>query len=909
MSSKPASSAKPLPFLQISSRSVPSPAPSPVIPHTPILSESPATTRPHNPIILKPETPRYILVPQFDRPLTQLSEPHHGIKPKHHKLIRHHKSHSRELLGDTPLLQEPAHTSIFSKFRVVQETKRITGFQCHAVEKWLVERDIATHPLTTVTAVTNDPKDVVNAAILAPSLSLSPAAAEEELQNVIYQLKRTGARPHETPYGVIMITSFNSFRGDLNLVLVPDGDCDAHRCQLFANINLARMGCGGRSAPTLDPAHEATQNKFLALYAIPPNVPSLVGFNNVVLEFVRLVQAALMIFGFFPTDMDRDGLLCDLTVKGMQRWVHAIGEPYFRLEPMEGVLEPSAVVALLSLVAVFRWRMYALGASSIPRDPFYDPEAALSALVTFQINQAMQPIPYLSFSLLEQINAAHKALKNESKVHKAMLHRPEDYESETMSIDVFVRGIVSAGKDGPGSLSAGKDGPGSLRFVWTGKVRKERKKDRDEEKDTEGEGEDVSEHIGKMIRKQAGNMHALASGVVDEVKDGIKELSGLAKSRKGTDTLPIFKITQSDPEPEDAPRKMVALIYALIRSDPEPEDAPRAIRSGKSSLLALPSASNSVSELERSRLSMFSPAKAGSINRLSMFSPAKAGSIKSFRTMITNSSAGARGMKPVIKRTRTDAREVFQERDEDEQGPAICPRSPVEEVFAAAAEARCIKRRSSMTDIHTIQAEDIDIRGRLERLRSSMTDIHTIQAEDIDIRGRLERLEVDVALCGQFLELRDKETKMRHAISIAEVTLAAVQRTNMHLDRELLAHKQALATLVPKVAELYNVAQAHSAEAIELSKNSEMLEYQLDRLEEGVKDMSRSVAGGRDRVRALRGAARRVGGVHGIEEDTEPEDEDTVGMDENIGSMLGIQGLSSIKDRLGSWLGTTGSKG
>ncbi|CAE6455612.1 unnamed protein product [Rhizoctonia solani] len=840
MSSKPASSAKPLPFLQISSRSVPSPAPSPVIPHTPILSESPATTRPHNPIILKPETPRYILVPQFDRPLAQLSEPHHGTKPKHHKLIRHHKSQSRELLGDTPLLQEPAHTSIFSKFRVVQETKRITGFQCHAVEKWLVERDIATHPLTTVTAVTNDPKDVVNAAILAPPLSLSPAAAEEELQNVIYQLKRTGARPHETPYGVIMITSFNSFRGDLNLVLVPDGDCDAHRCQLFANINLARMGCGGRSAPTLDPAHEATQNKFLALYAIPPNVPSLVGFNNVVLEFVRLVQAALMIFGFFPTDMDRDGLLCDLTVKGMQRWVHAIGEPYFRLEPMEGVLEPSAVVALLSLVAVFRWRMYALGASSIPRDPFYDPEAALSALVTFQINQAMQPIPYLSFSLLEQINAAHKALKNESKVHKAMLHRPEDYESETMSIDVFVRGIVSAGKDGPGSL----------RFVWTGKVRKERKKDRDEEKDTEGEGEDVSEHIGKMIRKQAGNMHALASGVVDEVKDGIKELSGLAKSRKGTDTLPIFKITQSDPEPEDAPR---------------------AIRSGKSSLLALPSASNSVSELERSRLSMFSPAKAGSI--------------KSFRTMITNSSAGARGMRPVIKRTRTDAREVFQERDEDEQGPAVCPRSPVEEVFAAAAEARCIKRRSSMTDIHTIQAEDIDI------------------------RGRLERLEVDVALCGQFLELRDKETKMRHAISIAEVTLAAVQRTNMHLDRELLAHKQALATLVPKVAELYNVAQAHSAEAIELSKNSEMLEYQLDRLEEGVKDMSRSVAGGRDRVRALRGAARRVGGVHGIEEDTEPEDEDTVGMDENIGSMLGIQGLSSIKDRLGSWLGTTGSKG
>ncbi|KAF8709069.1 sin3 complex subunit, partial [Rhizoctonia solani] len=835
MSSKQISTTKPLPFLQIPSRSVPSPAPSPVIPHTPIQPESPAPTRLHNPIILKPETPRHILVPHFDRPLSHLSEPHHNTKAKHHKLIRHHKSHSREVLPAISFPHESPQTSILSKFRVVQETKKITGFQCYAVEKWLVERDITAHPLTTVTGLTNDPKDVVNFAILAPPLSLSPAAAEEELQNVIYQLKRTGARPHETPDGVIMITSFSSFRGDLNLVLIPDGDCDAHRCQLFTNINLARMGCGGRSAPTLEPALESTQDKFLALYAIP-NVALLVGFNNVVLEFVRLVQAALMIFGFFPADpTDRDGLLCDLTIKGMQKWVHMIGEPYFRLEATYGGCFGAKCCCGLAQSGC------SFPVANIPRDPFYDPEAALSALVTFQKNQGMHPVPYLSFSLLESINAAHKALRSDSyKVHKAMLHRPEDYETETMSIDVFVRGIVSAGKDGPDSL----------RFVWTGKPRKEKKKDRDEEKDTEGEGEDASEHIGKKLRKRAGDMHALASGVVDDVKDGIKELSGLAKSRKGTDSLPTFKITQSDPEPEDVPR---------------------ANRAGKSTLLALSSSSNSISELERSKFSMLSPAKASSI--------------KSFRTMITNSSTAPRAARPIVRRTRTDARDVFAEGDEDNQSPVLCPKSPVEEVFAAAAAARCIKRRSSVSDLDAIEAEDIDA------------------------RSRLERLEIDVALCGQFLELRDKEAKMRHAISIAQVTLAAVQRTNMHLDRELLAHKQALATLVPKAAELQNVAHAHLAEANELSKNSEMLEYQLDRLEEGVKDMARSVAGGRDRVRALRGAARRIGGVHGIEDDTEPEDEETTGVDENIGSMLSMQSLSSIKKQFGSWLGAARSKG
>jgi hypothetical protein len=119
-------------------------------------------------------------------------------------------------------------------------------------------------------------------------------------------------------------------------------------------------------------------------------------------------------------------------------------------------------------------------------------------------------------------------------VHKAIMHRPEDFEIETMSIDTFVRGIVSAGKDGIDSL----------RFVWAGKARKERKKEREEERDTAGEGDEVSDHIGRMLRKGAGNMHALASGVVDGVKDGVKELGGLAKSRKGTDALPTFKFTQ-----------------------------------------------------------------------------------------------------------------------------------------------------------------------------------------------------------------------------------------------------------------------------------------------------------------------------------------------------------------------------
>lgn len=72
-------------------------------------------------------------------------------------------------------------------------------------------------------------------------------------------------------------------------------------------------------------------------------------FNATVLELVRLIQAALAISGMFPIrrlhgddgnvgtgtggrtgmemlEMETDGLLCDITVEGIQKWVTDIGE-------------------------------------------------------------------------------------------------------------------------------------------------------------------------------------------------------------------------------------------------------------------------------------------------------------------------------------------------------------------------------------------------------------------------------------------------------------------------------------------------------------------------------------------------------------------------------------------------------
>ena len=55
-------------------------------------------------------------------------------------------------------------------------------------------------------------------------------------------------------------------------------------------------------------------------------------FQLCVLEMVRTVQSALCLFGLFSMAADeRDGLLCDSTVDGMQQWANDIGA-YFDLE-------------------------------------------------------------------------------------------------------------------------------------------------------------------------------------------------------------------------------------------------------------------------------------------------------------------------------------------------------------------------------------------------------------------------------------------------------------------------------------------------------------------------------------------------------------------------------------------------
>jgi hypothetical protein len=55
-------------------------------------------------------------------------------------------------------------------------------------------------------------------------------------------------------------------------------------------------------------------------------------FDATVLGLVKVIQASLAIFGMFDLNYERNGLLCDPTVDGIQKWIMEIGEPHLHVE-------------------------------------------------------------------------------------------------------------------------------------------------------------------------------------------------------------------------------------------------------------------------------------------------------------------------------------------------------------------------------------------------------------------------------------------------------------------------------------------------------------------------------------------------------------------------------------------------
>ncbi|KAJ3536914.1 hypothetical protein NMY22_g5826 [Coprinellus aureogranulatus] len=234
----------------------------------------------------------------------------------------------------------------------------------YAVEKWIVDRSRTVHVLL---VYTGDPEHRI-------TLSQYTPRTPQDYDKAVHVLRRDGARPKQTQHGVLMVTSLAHFRSDYTIVKIPDGDFGAVKDQLYANINLLRMGCSGRSALSLDEPSDPTKDRFLSAYQLhlPQNMnKDRLAFTNTVLEFVKLIQAGLALFACYgslsppPPSLVLDGLLCDDAVEGIHRWIAEVGEPWLGLEPTERVADPSFVSGLLSTVISSRNKLHALVTSPL----------------------------------------------------------------------------------------------------------------------------------------------------------------------------------------------------------------------------------------------------------------------------------------------------------------------------------------------------------------------------------------------------------------------------------------------------------------------------------------------------------------------------------------------------------------
>lgn len=321
------------------------------------------------------------------------------------------------------------------------------------VEQWACSRS---HPTFTIATFTGHPAHKIFAGVL--SILADETEWGEELTNYFRFIRQYG-RQKETPFGSLTVTNLNNFPSDLTVIAVPEGDVLQHREHFIVNEDLKRMGCGGRSALTLTVPTDASQAKFHGLFRLSDRIP----FHSAVIELVKLSQQALVMFKNLGKHF-ADGLLCDETVKAIQRWWIEFGTDFYNIEPSDGILGPTTVSGLLGMVIGARNRLSSCGAP-VPKDAFDLPQLKV-AIGYFQKQHKLPRTRRLdrdTIHKLHQITAKIASAERYGMVHKAikstvaeMSGKNQKVEMETCDIEKFIENLSGE----------------RAKYLWYGKPRK-----------------------------------------------------------------------------------------------------------------------------------------------------------------------------------------------------------------------------------------------------------------------------------------------------------------------------------------------------------------------------------------------------------------------------------------------------
>ncbi|KAF8463766.1 hypothetical protein JB92DRAFT_3150290 [Gautieria morchelliformis] len=714
--------------------------------------------------------------------------------------------------------------SALGKMHIVEDQLELRGYQMYAVEKWHV---------ITVTA-------------LAPFFSLSDVQAQTEFDNAVHLLRRDGARPRETEHGVLLVTTLNNFRSDYNLVPIPDGNFLTAREQLYVNINLLRMGCSGRSALTLEEPSEPTKDRYLHMYCFSEPVITGMTFNHAVLELVKLVQCALVLFGMFDgSPEERNGLLCDVTAEGILRWTDEVGEPLLSLEPMERVGDPSVVSALLSLVVTVRNKLNALGFSQVPKDPFREPMAFMHTVSAFQ-SQKLSPAfttpspGCLSLEAVQAINEVYdrvKARGPEYRVPRMILHKIDDITSELnlrglqdpsymghvypmADLAGFVQIMVNAGN---------RDAVESLKALWSGRPprRKKTKKDGlDEDERTDGKTSEEDDSLQSIFPNWGKHMKSFDFGLGRSKKPSADLTVTTQKSLSGDEalalpltarTLPALVIS-GESGAEGSTQSKYALVTRVREANLEPSGAYPSSFGLSPAVSAQSSKANLLASdgLRPTSLTLSAPLPKRVPSRLSKASDPHTIAREERRAFMRRASA-------YEERVSSSGHSVLtanlKEADEDDE-------MEIERRVNRRRLLGATHRRHSMDDL------------------SSLRDMSCLP---------VDRMKIDVGLCGQYLIMHRREGHLHNVTALLKRLNTSLSVMNTRLHADLVASEGPLADVTHLREEVSTALNAAVAQHAEWSQLREVLRYQADEMDKkDMKNLWRSVQHQRSRVVEVR---------------------------------------------------------
>ncbi|KIJ56680.1 hypothetical protein M422DRAFT_22838 [Sphaerobolus stellatus SS14] len=711
------------------------------------------------------------------------------------------KRHTRvgSVSGDTHQREAKEWVASFGKMVVVEEQLEVRGFQIHAVEKWIVERG---RLVNVICVYTGDQSHKIHVTVLSPYVTLKEDQAQAEFDKALYMLRRDGARPRETEHGILMVTSLANFRSDYNLVLIPDGNFLAAREQLYVNINLLRMGCSGRSTLTLAEPSEPTKDRYLYMYCFAESMRSKVSFNQCVLDLVKLVQCALLLFGFFPSSSEeRDGLLCDTTTEGIMRWTESVGEPVLSLEPMERVGDPSVVSALLSLVVTMGNKLQALGFTQAPKDPFQEPQAFMHTVAAFNTQaQKIQPKfsptnpSWLCSESVKFINDSYdrsKARGSEYSVHRMLLSKFDGITTDlnlrsgdstftghvypTSDLAAFVQMMINAGS---------KDVVESLKALWTGKTnrRKKTKGGIDEEDRDKTDGKTTDDDEVGIFPSWGRHMKI----------EGFRNFDfGLGRSKKPSVDLSAKSKQSSlsaDEAPPTAPPMLRSLPQLVISGDSGAENSPYS--GTHSSLISRdPSPHSSNPNIE----SVHSPK--GSV-RYAAFPKRLPSRLSTASEPMSSSTFSDR---PVNVRHSSAYEPRLAELEEDHEDLQENERKVNREVLLGSW-----RRRHSMDDL------------------SKLRDTEVLP---------VDRMKIDVGLCGQYLIMHRREIHLQNIITLLDHFNTSVGIRTTKIEDELIASEAAADATTRLRHEVWSAIDHTESHLSDWANTQDLLNYQTDEME------------------------------------------------------------------------------